>query len=124
MLRERGVTPGARKRDVDSIGLREAERLTGVSRQTISDWLQPMADDERRNYTAKTLDAVAHGLGINRRELGIAAARDAGALLVNTDAGLLDIYEYLETRNDDENAELLGWLAQRLASRGRRGQDH
>ncbi len=64
---------------MSDIGVREAARLTGVSRQTISVWLGPV-DGEGRNYNAGSLDAVAAGLGINRRRLGVAAAVDMGLL--------------------------------------------
>lgn len=79
LLRAAGVTPFARRGDLHAIGVREAERVTGVSRQTISNWLSPL-EPEGRKYNAGTLDAVASGLGINRRRLGIAAAVDMGLL--------------------------------------------
>lgn len=53
--------------------------MAGVSRQTISNWLSPVEGDGR-NYNAGTLDSVAAALGINRRELGVAAAVDMGLL--------------------------------------------
>lgn len=78
LLRGVGVT-NTNGRAAGAIGLREAERLTGVSRQTFSIWLSPV-DEGGRNYNAGTLDEVATGLGINRRRLGLAAAVDMGLL--------------------------------------------
>jgi hypothetical protein len=78
LLRAVGVT-ATHGRAPGAIGIREAERLTGVSRQTISAWLKPVEGDGRK-YNAGTLDAVASALGINRRRLGVAAAVDMGLL--------------------------------------------
>jgi hypothetical protein len=91
LLRAAGVSPNARKADLHSIGVREAERMTGVSRQTISVWLRPV-DPEGRVYTKATIDKVAAGLGIDRRQLGIAAVQDSGLLLDGSGCPSCDHY--------------------------------
>lgn len=118
LLRQAGVEPRARRHERDKLGLREAEQKTGVSRQTLSVWLRPLAPGERRKYDARTLDLVSEGLGISRRALGIAAMQDAGQVLIGSDTETLEaIYDYLAQRDPGEQAQILAWLAQRIAER-------
>lgn len=72
LLREAGVGPG---RDAE-IGMREAERRTGVSRQTLAAWLAPIDPDNPIRHTKKNLELVARGLGIDRAALGMASMID------------------------------------------------
>lgn len=117
LLRAAGVQPRARRAELHAIGIREAERRTGVSRQTLSVWLRDLRPGERRQYDARTLDAVSHGLGISRRELGVAAMQDAGQVLLGDDAGqtLHAVTEWLADRTDVEKRQILAWLAQHIA---------
>lgn len=117
LLRAAGVVPNARRSDLHEIGLREAERKTGVSRQTLSVWLRDLEAGERRKYEAFTLDKVANALGIDRRALGVAAMKDSGQVLSGNDE-LDDLYSYLSQRDDAEQRQIMAWLAQRLAERG------
>lgn len=121
LMRAAGVSPNARKSDLSEVGLREAERRTGVSRQTLSVWLRDLEPGERRKYEAFTLDKVANGLGIDRRALGVAALKDSGHVLSGSD-DLDELYAYLAQRDDDEQHQIMLWLAERLAER-RRGSD-
>src|SRR5438128_5197471 len=89
LLRAAGLRPHSRKADFDTIGIREAERRTGVSRQTLSMYLKPVGPEGRR-YDPWTLDRVAHGLGVDRRALGVAAMRDNGVMLPGTNDDLAD----------------------------------
>lgn len=116
LLRDAGVTKYARQREPGLIGIREAERRTGVSRQTLSVWLRDLEGGERRRYDAASLDLVAQGLGINRRALGIAAMQDSGHVLAGGSAHLENLYEYLAERSDAEKVQILKWLAERIAT--------
>lgn len=111
LLRAAGMEPRSRKGDLDTIGLREAERRSGVSRQTFSIWLSDVGPEGRR-YDKTTLDRVATALGIDRRKLGVAAMQDSGVVLPS-DA--VDVYEYLIDRDDKEKRQILAWLATEVA---------
>jgi len=120
LLRAAGLQPGSRRSDVDTVGIRDAERKTGVSRQTLSMYLKPVGPQGRR-YDPWTLDRVAHGLGVDRRALGIAAMRDNGVMLAGTGDDMADLYEYLGNRDESEQVQILAWLAQRVALRDTKG---
>lgn len=117
LLRAAGVQKNARLSDIDKLGIRDAARKTGVSRQTLSNWMRDLEPGERRQYDAMSLDLVASGLSINRRELGIAAMQDSGHVLAGA-AELDELYDYLGQRTDAEKRQILSWLAQSVA-----GQD-
>lgn len=70
-----------------SINMSEAERRTGISRQTIAKWMRPVSPENAIRHTRVTLDAVADGLGIPRGELHHASQVDQGTALVPVDAG-------------------------------------
>lgn len=114
LLREHGVELRSRKGD-RTVGLRDAERMTGVSRQTLSVWMRDVPAGGR-NYDARTLDAVAAGLGINRRQLGLAALRDSGLLQQGVPAA--DVLCYLLEKMSTEQVAIVNLrAAQELASR-------
>lgn len=121
LLRAAGVEPRARRDDLEKMTIREAERKTGVSRQTLHTWLRDLAPGERRQYDAKRLDMVAEGLKISRRELGVAAMLDAGQVLAGSgedaEQTLRQVYDYLSNRTIDEQTQLMAWLAQRIAEK-------
>lgn len=70
LLTEAGVGPDR------PIGLREAERRTGVSRQTLAAWLAPVDPTNPIRHTKKNLDLVSRGLDIDRAALGMASMID------------------------------------------------
>lgn len=117
LLRAAGVVLNARRSELHLVGLREAERRTGVSRQTLSVWMRDLEPNERRKYEAFTLDKVAHGLNIDRRALGVAALKDSGQLLGGSDE-LDELYSYLAQRDDAEQRQIMLWLAEQLNKRG------
>jgi len=113
LLRQAGVAKYVRA-GADQISIREAERRTGVSRQTLSVWMRELEEGERRRYDALSLDLVANGLKIDRRELGIAALKDSGHVVESDDqAG--ELIDWLAQRTSDEKRQALAWLLQEVA---------